>query len=153
MSLFFVPVPFWWPLGLGLLLMMGELLVPATVFLWTGISCVLTGLALALAPGLPLYAALLLWIALSVAAILTAKHLHHRQVGLNRVEPSMAPNQYGSEFVGMTASLGADSEHGLTRLNLSGASWGVKLPGGDLKAGDRVRITAVDGIYLVAEPV
>jgi membrane protein implicated in regulation of membrane protease activity len=150
----FVPVSFWWALGLGLLLMSGEFFVPSTVFLWTGASCVLVAIPMALLPAFPLIAALGLWALLSLASVLAVRRYHrgHPFSG-ERVEPALAPNRYGTEFIGMSATLKQDSQDSETRVSLKGANWGVKLKGGDLKAGARIRITALDGIFLVAEPL
>ncbi len=152
MDPFAAHVSFWWALALGVALMTGELVVPALVFLWTGVSCLLTGAVMLLAPGLPAGWALVLWAALSVTTVLAARALNRRHSDRGPA-PTLPPNRYGGEFIGMTASLAQDSADGQTRLTLKGANWGVKLPGGDLKAGARVRITAVEGIYLVAEPL
>lgn len=148
------PVSAWWALGLGLVLMTGELLIPATVFLWTGVACLAVAGLLAIFPGLTLAWALLAWFALAMAAVLAALRYHrgHPFAG-DRLRPSGTPNRYGAEFVGMTATLNADSHEGMARVDLKGANWGVKLPAGDLKAGAKVRVTAVDGIFLVAEAV
>jgi membrane protein implicated in regulation of membrane protease activity len=147
----FVHVSFWWPLCLGIVLMTGEILIPATVFLWTGISCVLVALVLLVFPDFPLIGALGLWFALSMVTVVVAKITQGHRLTGERVEADSAPNRYGTEFVGMTTTLSSDSEEGHVRVNLKGSNWGVKLPGGDLKAGTRIKITAVDGIYLVAE--
>ena|GEM_PF-2586388 len=154
MDLLFVPLSFWWPLGIGLALMAGELFVPATVFLWTGIAAVLVALPVFFWPGLPLITALGLWALLSLVSVLAVR-LYHKGHPLSgeRVEPSHAPNRYGTEFIGMSATLHRDSENLETRVNLKGANWGVKLKGGDLKAGAQIRITGLDGIFLVAEPL
>jgi membrane protein implicated in regulation of membrane protease activity len=147
-------VSFWWALGLGLMLMTGELLVPATVFLWTGVACLGVAIPLAIFPDFEMVWALLLWFALSVAAVLAARLYHRNHSGAqDQLRPDGPPNRYGSDFVGMTATLNSDSHEGQARVDLKGANWGVKLPAGDLKAGARVKITAVDGIYLVASPV
>ncbi|HXB98350.1 MAG TPA: NfeD family protein [bacterium] len=148
------PVSFWWAVGLGLLLMTGELLVPATVFLWTGVACLLVALPLALIPDFTLLSALLVWMVLSVALVVAAKLYNkgHLASG-DRYKAEVPPNRYGNEFVGMTTTLKKDSSEGQARVDLKGANWGVKLPKGDLKAGAKIKITAVDGIYLVGEPV
>jgi membrane protein implicated in regulation of membrane protease activity len=151
MDQLFVHVSFWWPLGIGALLMTGELLVPATVFLWTGISCVLVAGLIALVPDLSLVTAVGLWIALSAGTILVVKYLQGHRLTGERVAPSAPPNRYGAEFVGMTTTLQEDSAEKHVRVNLKGANWGVMLPGGDLKAGTKIRITAVEGIYLIGE--
>ncbi|HTB23399.1 MAG TPA: NfeD family protein [bacterium] len=155
MQLLMDPVSFWWPLGLGLLLMTGELFAPSTVFLWTGAAGVLVALPMVLWPSLPLVADLGLWLLFSLAAVLAARRYHRghplsgERVGLS---PSASPNRYGTEFIGMSTVLKADSQGGETRVSLQGASWGVKLKGGDLKAGSRIRVVGLDGIFLVAEP-
>ena len=145
---------FWWAVGLGLLLMTGELLVPATVFLWTGVAALGVALPLALLPDFSLLFALLLWLALSVALVVAAKLYNkgHLATG-GSFKADAPPNRYGQEFIGMTATLKKDSSEGQTRVDLKGANWGVKLPQGDLKAGQQIKITAVDGIYLVGEPI
>jgi membrane protein implicated in regulation of membrane protease activity len=150
----FEHVSFWWAVGIGLLLMTGEMFAPSTLFLWTGGSCLLVAIPLGLFPGFNLLSALGLWLFLSIASILAARRYHvgHPASG-DQVAPVLPPNRYGGEFVGLTTVLGADSENGQTRASLRGANWGIKLPGGDLKAGDKVRITAVEGIYLVGEKV
>jgi membrane protein implicated in regulation of membrane protease activity len=144
----------WLALCLGLILMTGELLVPATVFLWTGISSVLVAVPLALMPDFNLLEALCLWVLLSVLAVVMVRryHIGHPAAG-QQIPVSSAPNQYGIEFVGQTVVLGADSQNREVRVSIRGASWGLKLPGGDLKAGTQVRITSVEGIYLVGEPI
>jgi membrane protein implicated in regulation of membrane protease activity len=148
------PVSFWWAVGLGLLLMTGELLVPATVFLWTGVACLLVALPLALIPDFTLLSALLVWLVLSVALVVAAKLYNKGHLASGgQYKSEAAPNRYGSDFVGMTTTLKKDSSEGQTRVDLKGANWGLRLPKGDLKAGAKVKITAVDGIYLVGEPV
>ena len=144
----------WIALCLGLILMTGELLVPATVFLWTGVSCVLVAVPLWLMPEFNLLESIILWVVLSVLAVLLVRRYHvgHPAAG-EQIPLSTPPNQYGVEFVGQTAVLAADSQNRETRVNIRGASWGLKLPEGDLKAGTAVRISAVEGIYLVGVPV
>jgi hypothetical protein len=141
-------------LGIGLGLMTGELFVPVTVFLWTGIAAVLVAVPDFLWPDLPLIAVLGLWALLSLVSVLAVR-VYHRGHPLSgeRLEPAGGPNRYGSEFIGMTATLHRDSENLETRVNLKGANWGVKLKGGDLKAGSHIRVVGLDGIFLVAEPL
>jgi membrane protein implicated in regulation of membrane protease activity len=147
-------VSFWWAVGLGLLLMTGELLVPATVFLWTGIACLGAAVPLALIPDFSLLSALLLWLALSVAAVVAVKLYNRGHLASgDQYKAASAPNRYGSDFVGMTTTLRKDSTEGQTRVDLKGANWGVKLPKGDLSAGRKIRIVAVEGIFLVGEPI
>ena len=147
-------ISFWWAVGLGLILMTGELLVPATVFLWTGVAALGVALPLALDPGFSLLSALLLWLALSVALVVAAKLYNKGHLASGgRYKAETPPNRYGQEFIGMTTTLKKDSSEGQTRVDLKGANWGLKLPQGDLKAGQQVKITAVDGIYLIGEPV
>jgi len=146
-------ISFWWAVCIGLLLMAGEVHAPTTVFLWTGISCVLVAVPLALLPDFSILQALIAWVLLSAATVLVARRYHVGHPGSgDQIPAGVRPNQYGVEFVGLVTVLRADSANGETRVDIRGANWGLKLPGGDLKAGTAVRIKAVEGIYLVAEP-
>jgi len=145
---------FWVALALGLALMVAELFVPATVFLWTGISALVVALLFVAFPNLSILAAVVSWVVLSFVTVFLARSRFKSRGSLGeRTAPKTAPNQYGSEFIGQTTVLKTDSENGETRINLNGASWGVRLPQGDLKAGAKIRITGVDNIMLIAEPV
>jgi membrane protein implicated in regulation of membrane protease activity len=144
---------FWTALVLGLLLLAAELFVPATVFLWTGISALVVAVVFVVFPALPVLYAVVLWLVLAFVTVLLARQrLGSRGTLGERSAPATTPNQYGAEFIGMTTILKADSENGETRVNLNGSSWAVRLPQGDLKAGIKIRITAVEGINLLAEP-
>jgi membrane protein implicated in regulation of membrane protease activity len=152
MDLFYSHVNFWWVLAAGALLMTGELLVPVTVFLWTGISAVALAIILLIVPDMPLIALLGLWILLSFATVLLVRRYHRGHPAAGAQEAlGHRPNQYGGDFIGMTTTLTSDSEEGQVRVNLGGGNWGVKLPDGDLKAGSKIRITAVDGIFLIGK--
>lgn len=138
---------------LGLVLAAGELFIPASVFLWTGISLILTALLWWIAPALSVAAIVIIWVILSVVTVLCARWVIKRTgTGGDRFVSPDAPNEYAAQFVGRRVNLKEDSANGHTRVNINGAEWGVKLPGGDLKAGVEIRITGADGIYLVGEP-
>ncbi|MGH8372605.1 MAG: NfeD family protein [Gammaproteobacteria bacterium] len=138
---------------LGLILAAGELFVPASVFLWAGISLVLTALLWWLAPTLSIIAIVVIWVILSVITVLSARWIIKRTgTGGDRVVSPDTPNEYAAQFVGRRVNLKEDSANGNARININGAEWGVKLPGGDLKAGTEIRITGADGIYLIGEP-
>jgi inner membrane protein len=138
---------------LGLVLAAGELFVPASVFLWSGISLVLTALLWWLAPAFSIGAVIVIWVVLSVVTVLSARWIIKRTgTGGDRYVSPDAPNEYAAQFVGRRVHLKEDSANGQARININGADWGVKLPGGDLKAGTEIRITGADGIYLIGEP-
>ena len=135
---------------LGLVLAAGELFVPATVFLWSGISLILTSLLWWLVPTLSLFEVLAIFVLLSIVTVLAARWAVKRTgSGGDRVVSPDMPNEYAAQFVGRRATLTTDSAHGLVRININGAEWGVKLPGGDLKAGTEIQITGSEGIYLI----
>lgn len=139
---------------LGLVLAAGELFVPASVFLWTGISLILTSALWWVAPSLSFGAIVVIWVALSVVTVLTARWVIKRTgTGGNRVVSPDTPNEYARQFVGRRVNLREDSANGHARININGSEWGVKLPAGDLKAGTEIRITGADGVYLVGEAV
>jgi inner membrane protein len=138
---------------LGLVLAAGELFVPATVFLWSGISLILTSLLWWLVPTLSITEVIATFALLSIVTVFTARWAVKRTgSGGDRVVSPDVPNEYAAQFVGRRATLPADSAHGMVRININGSEWGVKLPDGDLQAGTEIQITGSEGIYLIAGP-
>ncbi len=72
-------VEWWYWLVAGVLLMLAELLVPAFFIFWFGMSAVLVGVVLALAPGLSFPVQLLLWALASVVMVVTWFRLFRRK--------------------------------------------------------------------------
>ncbi len=130
-------------LGLGLILIAAEVVAPGAFLLWMGIAAVVVALLVFVLPGLSLLAQVVLFVVLSVAAVLA-----YRKWFRKREEPSDRPllNQRGLQMIGRTADLDQAIADGRGRIKLDDAFWVVEGP--DLPAGTRVRVVAIDGMTL-----
>ena len=130
-------------LGLGLILIAAEVVAPGAFLLWMGLAAVMVALLVFVLPGLTLLTQVVLFVALSVAAVLV-----YRKWFRKREQPSDRPllNQRGLQMIGRTAELEQAIADGRGRIKLDDAFWVVDGP--DLPAGTRVRVVAVDGMTL-----
>ena len=135
----------WWLLGIGLMVV--EVLVPGTFFLWMGIAAFCVGLLLVPFPGLPWQAQWLLFAALSLGAILAWRlwFSRHPEASDN---PSL--NRRGEQYLGRVLSLDAPIVNGAGRCRVEDSTW--KVLGPDCPAGARVRVVGVEGLALRVEP-
>lgn len=132
----------------GLVLLALELAVPGGVFLWLGISAVVTGL---LTFRYPLAGALQFGVfgVLGVATVLVwLKLLRHPK---ERSDPDTGRylNERAARYVGHEAVLDEPIVSGFGRLPLGDSVW--RIAGPDLPAGRRVRVVGHDGPVLKVE--
>ena len=139
---------FWHWLVLGLLLMLVELALPSTYFLWMGLAALVVGVVFWLIPGMGFAAQVILFAVLSVSAIFLGKrHLKHHPILSDR--PML--NVRGAQNIGRIATLHEPIINGVGKVHLDDTLW--KVFGPDLPLNTRVRVIAVDGISLRVEPL
>jgi len=139
---------FWHWLVLGLLLMLVELALPSTYFLWMGLAALVVGVVFWLLPGMSFAAQLILFAVLSVSAIFLGKrYLKRHPIVSDR--PML--NVRGAQNIGRIATLHEPIINGVGKVHLDDTLW--KVFGPDLPLNTRVRIVAVDGISLRVEPL
>ncbi|MFE1602082.1 NfeD family protein [Methylobacterium sp. ID0610] len=132
--------PAWGWILFGLVLMVGELVLPGVFLVWLGLGALLTGVATGLA-GAPWQAQVLVFALLSGGTLLVGHHL-------SRARPD-ALNRRGPDLVGRVTALDAAIEGGIGRIRVDDSVWRVTGP--DLPAGARVRVTGLDGATLIVE--
>ncbi|MGK9166231.1 NfeD family protein [Inquilinus limosus] len=130
---------FWWWWIAGVVLLILEVMVPATFFLWLAISAGVVGLLSWLLP-LGWEAQVLIFAVLSVAAVVV-----WRVYLKPRAEVSDQPtlNRRGEQYIGRVVTLTEPIVNGVGRIRIADNTWGVEGP--DLPAGTRIRIVAVVG--------
>ena len=139
---------FWHWLVLGLLLMLVELALPSTYFLWMGLAALVVGVVFWLIPGMSFDAQVILFAVLSVSAIILGKRYLKRHPILSD-RPML--NVRGAQNIGRIATLHEPIINGVGKVHLDDTLW--KVFGPDLPLNTRVRIVAVDGISLRVEPL
>ncbi|MEM9533836.1 MAG: NfeD family protein [Pseudomonadota bacterium] len=147
MTEFLVNLSPWHWFALALLLLIVELIAPASFFLWLGLAAGATGLLLALLP-LSWQAQ---WVAFSVFSVLSI--IGWLQYRKRRPQTSDQPklNRRGERYVGRTFTLSKPIVNGVGKVRVDDSSW--KVNGPDRPAGSKVRVTKVDGVVLVVEPL
>ena len=137
---------FWHWLVLGLLLMLIELALPSTYFLWMGLAALVVGVVFWLIPGMSFDAQVILFAVLSVSAIILGKRYLKRHPIISD-RPML--NVRGAQNIGRIATLHEPIINGVGKVHLDDTLW--KVFGPDLPLNTRVRIVAVDGISLRVE--
>lgn len=134
-------VYFW--LGLGLMLMALETLVPGVFLIWFGIAALLMGAIVWFAPEMHLLFQAALFGGLAVAAVFVYKGWFKSR------EPAPDQpllNQRAAQLVGRVVVLESAIENGYGKVRIGDALWTVI--GVDLPVGTRVVITGVQGMEL-----
>lgn len=134
----------WWIIGVALVIL--ELLAPAFFFLWLGFSAGIVGFLLLFFPELGWKTQLLSFSTLSVISIfISREYLKKSPTPTDR--PTL--NRRGSQYIGRIFTLTDPIKDGVGRIHVDDSSW--KIMGADLEAGNKIRVTAVDGTTLRIE--
>lgn len=134
----------WWILSLVLFII--ELAAPGIVFLWLGLSAVVTGFATWIAPELGWQIEFALFAVLGVTAAIIGRR-YWKPGKIFSENPTL--NQRGAQFVGQTFMLETAIENGHGRIKIADGGWLVSGP--DLPAGARVTVVSADGARLTVE--
>ena len=133
---------FWW-VAAGILLLF-ELVAPGVFFIWLAMAAAATGL-LDNVLHLPWQAELLVFAALSVAAVFAGRRLYKGP----SVEPEDNPhlNRRQMSYVGRSFTLKEPIVDGRGKLTIEDTIW--EIDGPDMAPGSRVKVAAIDGMRLV----
>ena len=134
----------WWILA-GVLLIL-ELTSPVFFFLWLGFAAAAVGFILLLIPGLGLEIQLVMFGVLSVVAVVAWRR--YREVHPPKSDQPLL-NQRGQQYKDRVFTLDEPIVNGVGKVEVDDSTWRVKGP--DLPAGQRVRVTGVDGVVFVVE--
>ena len=140
----------WWHwIILGLCLTMAELAVPAFFIVWFGIGALIVGLALLAIPDLGIATQLLLWAALS-AGLVIFWFRYLKPKTMTAVGTSTA---HVTGEVGVLVSDLSPNSRGQVRFQkpLLGSDIWECYADASIKAGERVRIVAVEGSFVKVE--
>lgn len=136
----------WWVFALILIIV--EVLVAGTFFLWMSISAGIVGLVLLLLPGISWQLQLSLFAIFSIASIILSRIWLARHA---RSEPPSTLNRRGSQYVGRQFTLTEPIINGVGRLNVDDTIWRVSGP--DLEVGAKVVVEGLDGTILKVKAI
>jgi len=134
----------WWIIALLLIIL--EITLPGTFFLWLGISAGCTGIALYFLPALGWKFQLILFALLSISSILIAR----QYVIKKRADsPTQTLNQRTARYMGKIVMVESAIEHGCGQVRVEDSVW--RATGPDTPAGQPVRVIGVEGSSLRVE--
>jgi membrane protein implicated in regulation of membrane protease activity len=129
--------------AIALVLIAAETFMPGAFLLWMGIAAAVVWLVVLLVPGMSLLTQVVLFVALSVIAVLVYLKWFRR-----RERPSDRPllNRRADQLVGRVVPLDRAILGGRGRVKIDDAYWDVR--GTELPAGTLVRVVGSDGMVL-----
>jgi len=136
-------IVYWNWLVLAVVLVIVEILVAGTFFLWMSISALAVGLILLVLPGISWQMQLTLFAIISIVSIILSRiwlARHHRD------EPPSTLNRRGSQYIGRHFTLTDPIVDGIGRLNIDDTVWRVSGP--DLDSGVQVVVEGMEGTIL-----
>ncbi len=136
---------YWWIFA-GLLLVL-ELAIPGTFFLWLGIGAILVGF-LVLLFNISFQAQVLFFAGGIIFSILLAR-AYLKNHPIKSDQPLL--NSRGAEYIGRIFTLTEDVVNGIGRVRVGDSYWRVEGP--DAPQGTQVRVIAVEGVRLKVEPL
>lgn len=141
-------IDYWHWLIFGVVLLILEILLPVTFFLWTGVSALVVGVIRAVFPTIGWELQFILFGSLSVVGIVVwrAYHVNHPTT-----TDRPALNRRAEQYMGRTFTLAAPIENGVGVVIVDDTRWRVR--GADMAEGKKVRVIAVDASHLIVEPV
>jgi membrane protein implicated in regulation of membrane protease activity len=134
---------------LGMLLMLGEMLVPSFTLFWFGLAALLIGLLLLILPDLALSLQLLVWAAASIVfTILWFKFF--KPTMIDRTKAGVSREAVTGE-TGIVIKVPQDDIRGIVRFSmpLLGSDEWEFICRGDCSVGDRVEVVDLSGNTLV----
>ncbi|MEQ8710144.1 MAG: NfeD family protein [Rhodospirillales bacterium] len=141
-------ITFWHWLILGVVLVIGEAVIPGAVLLWMGVAALVTGLVELAIPNLGWQIQCLVFAVLSIISVYFGRGWMLRRGGESD-HPTL--NRRGAEYIGRTYRIDTAIENGVGRLQVDDTFWKI-LAKDDLPAGSRVTVTGMQGMALEVEP-
>jgi membrane protein implicated in regulation of membrane protease activity len=137
----------WHWLGLGLILLILELLFASGGFLlWLGLAAVVTALVTWIFPNLFWGGQMLLFAVAGIICLISWwSYVHHNPARTD--QPKL--NRRGEQYIGRFFNLETAIENGRGSIRVDDSTWRVAGP--DLPIGTKVKVVAADGVILQVE--
>jgi membrane protein implicated in regulation of membrane protease activity len=133
-----------WMIG-GVVLLIAEIIVPGVFLIWIGIAAIVTGVFAQLF-GIGVAGQLGLFALYAVLAVMVGRRVYGVQ-GIDSSDPHL--NDRAARLIGKRVLVVSAVDEDEGRVRVGDSEWSAR--GGPAKAGERVRITGVDGNRLIVE--
>lgn len=139
---------YWHWFILAVVLIILEIFSPGVFFIWMGLAAMIVGLILLALPQLDWQYQLLIFALLSITDILVARLVLQRRP-IKTDHPTL--NRRGEQYIGRIFTLEQPIINGTGKIHADDSTW--KVQGEDCPAGYRVKVTGVDGVVLLVQPL
>jgi len=139
-------------LAAGLVMVMLEIFLTSNWLLWPGLAAFITSVILYFMPDLPWTGAVVIFVVLSILLLFVGRR--YVKIACNAKTDSPNLNARAARMVGRRGSALRDAPDGMSRIQIDGVEWPVRLEdSAAIKLGDVLEITAFDGTTLVAKVI
>lgn len=134
----------WIWLAIGVVLLIGELLIPGIFLLWIGLAGLATGFIVTIMSDLSFEVQGMLFAILSIVSVFVGRHIMMRTPDTSEEAPNL--NKKGDAMVGNHYVLASAIVNGEGRVSVGDTVWSAT--GEDMPEGTRVIVTEVMGTKL-----
>lgn len=135
----------WWIAAAVFLIL--EMFAPGVVFIWMGASAAIVGAALFAVPDMVWELQFAIWGVLAVASAVIGQN-YVRKNPIKTDQPAL--NKRGEQYIDRTFTLDEPIVNGLGKIKVDDSTWKIECEK-DLKKGDKVKVTGLDGVILTVE--
>lgn len=136
-------IVYWNWFVLALVLVILEIVVAGTFFLWMGISAAVVGMMLFLFPQMNWQSQLTLFAIFSILSIILSRIWLSKK---STMESQNTLNRRGTQYIGRAFTLNDPIVNGVGRINVDDTIW--RISGPDLPAGTKIIVEGLDGTIL-----
>ncbi len=140
----------WHWMTFGFVLLILEMLAPATLFLWMGVSAIVVSVIAWLFPALSWHVLFVLFGSLSIATFFGWREIAKRK-GYDKEDVPNTLNQRSKSLIGRRGVLNEAVKNGIGRIQLDDTFW--RIEGDDMPKGTKVQVIEVDGATLKVKAV
>jgi len=140
---------YWHWLVLGLVLIVIEMLAVTAILLWFGIAAGVVGVLMLLMSDMSWQVQFVLFSVLSISTLLAWK-MYVKKHPIEEDETYATLNKRGDDLIGRTFTLEESVVNNYGKIRADDTMWKIRCDQ-DVQAGERVRVSEVDGTVLVVE--
>ena len=134
----------WWLIGIVLFIV--EMMVPATFFLWMGVSALAVGVISFVAPEMAASTEIIIFAILSVISVVAWRKYQQSNPTITE-QPTL--NRRGEQYIGRVITLTKPIKDGFGKEKVGATLW--TLQGPDAEIGSKVKITGMESAVLLVE--
>ncbi|NCO02769.1 MAG: NfeD family protein [Alphaproteobacteria bacterium] len=139
---------FWHWFVIAIVLITIEIFTGSMFVFFVAVAAAIVGVMAWVAPDMPWTAEFIIWSVLSLASVIGWHYYRKAHPPEDTDQPSL--NRRGSQYVGRVFTLDEPIVNGVGKIKVDDSTWKV-VSESDMKKGDKVKVSALDGVVLKVE--